>query len=102
MMYLFFFIIIPFQQICSQERIPLFIPYLTDTEVSLKSKPSRKGEFHRIEHTKIIFTYDKDGLTLEYHNFDKHNYMLSQTIYDKDNNTWYLISLSECEYGDCY
>ena len=102
MIYLFLILVIPFQQLCSQERVPLAIPYLNEAEGSLKTMPSRINEFHRIEHTKIIYTYDKNGHSIEYHNFDKHNYMISKTMYDKENNMWFLISISECEFGDCY
>jgi hypothetical protein len=102
MIYLFLILIIPFQQISSQEKIPLYIPYLNEKELSLENEPSKVNGFHRIKHTKILYVYDKNEHTIEYHNFDKHNYMISKTIYDKEHNIWSLISTSECEFGDCY
>ena len=102
MIFLTLILIIPFQQIFSQERIPLSIPFLDEPKKELILKPSEINKFHSIKHTKITYTYDKNGLTLEYHNLDIHNYMISQTIYTKEHNTWSLISIAKCRFGECY
>ena len=102
MIFLILILIVPFQHIFSQERIPLSIPYLDQPKKELILKSSEINKFQRIKHTRIIYTYDKNGLTLEYHNFDSHNYKISQTIYNKEHNTWSLISIAKCKFGDCY
>ena len=102
MIFLILILIVPLQQASSQERIPLTIPVLDEPEEELILKLSEIDKFHRVKHTRIIYTYDKKGLTLEYHNFDVHNYLISQTIYSKEKNTWSLISIAKCKFGDCY
>ena len=100
--FLILILIVPFQQATPQERIPLTIPALDEPKEELTLKLSEIDKFHRVKHTRIIYTYDKKGLTLEYHNFDVHNYMVSQTIYNKEQNTWSLISIAQCKFGNCY
>ena len=102
MIFLILILIIQFQQIFSQETIPLSIPFLDEPKQELILESSEINKFHRIKHTKITYIYDKSGLTLEYHNFDVHNYMTSQTIYSKEGNTWSLISIAKCRFGECY
>ena len=100
--FLILILILPFQQAISQERIPLTIPVLDEAKEELILKSSEINKFHKVKHTRIIYTYDKKGLTLEYHNFDIHNYMVSQTIYSEEQNTWSLISIAQCKFGNCY
>ena len=102
MIFLILILIVPFQRAFSRERIPLTIPVLNEAKEELILKSSEINKFNRVKHTRIIYTYDKKGLTLEYHNFDVHNYMVSQTIYNKEKNTWSLISIAQCKFGNCY